>query len=190
MAKIGLNNFWYSKATVAGSTITYGTPATPGKAVDFTFTPTLADASLYADDGLAEYDNQVTGGDVSLGVAEADDTTMNALLGHTFGTSPDTAVQTSDINDTIPYNGVGRITRLMVNGTQKFRATVLRLVKFAEPSEEENTRGETVSFATYTLPGKMIIPADGKWRRRETFDTYDAAVTWVKTELGYVAPTP
>lgn len=186
MAKIGLNNFWYSVATISSvdGSITYGTPASPGKAVNFSFNPTLADAELYADDVLQEVDNQVTGADVTLGLDRADETTMNALLGHTFGTGAAAATQTSDIADVAPYVGVGRVTRLMVDNVQKYRGTVLKLVKFAEPSEEDQTRGETVTFNTYELQGKMKVPADGKWRVRETFDTQTAAVTFVKTQLG------
>lgn len=188
MAKIGLNNFWYSVATIDGTTgaVTYGTPASPGKAVTFSFTPTLADAELYADDVLQEVDNQVTGADIVLGVDRNDEETSNALLGHTFGTSTAAATQTSSIEDVAPYVGVGRVTRLMQDNVQKYRATVLKLVKFSEPSEEDNTRGETVTFNTYELNGKMKIPADGKWRIRETFDTLAAAITFVKTQLGGV----
>ena len=186
MAKIGLNNFWYSVATISAQdgTITYGTPASPGKAVTFSMTPTLADASLYADDVLQEYDNQVTGADITLGLDRFDEATSNALLGHTFGTSPDTAVQTSDIADVAPYVGIGRITRIMVDNVQKYRATVIKLVKFQEPTDEDTTRGETVQFNTYELQGKMKVPADGKWRVRETFDSQASAVTWLKGQIG------
>lgn len=186
MAKIGLNNFWYSVATISAvdGSITYGTPASPGKAVTFNMTPTLADASLYADDTLQEYDNQVTGADITLGIDRFDETTANALLGHTMGTSPDTSVQISDIADVAPYVGVGRITRIMVDNVQKYVGTVIKLVKFNEPNDEDQTRGETVTFNTYELQGKMKIPANGIWRRRQTFADYATAITWVKTELG------
>lgn len=184
MAKIGLNNFWYSVATINNGAITYGTPASPGKAVTFSFTPTLADAELYADDTLQEVDNQVTGADVVLGIDRSDDDTMNTLLGHSFGTGTAAATQSSSTADTAPYVGVGRVTRLMVDNVQKYRGTVLKLVKFAEPSEEDNTRGETVTFNTYELNGKMKIPDDGVWRVRETFDTQAAAISFVKTQLG------
>ena len=186
MAKIGLNNFWYSVATISPSdgSITYGTPASPGKAVTFSFTPTLADAELFADDTLQEVDNQVTGADVVLGLDRADEETMNTILGHTFGSGSAAATQTSSTADVAPYVGVGRVTRLMVDNVQKFRATVLKLVKFSEPSEEDNTRGETVTFNTYELNGKMKVPDNGEWRVRETFTTQAAAVAFVKSQLG------
>ncbi len=186
MAKIGLNNFWYSVASIDAITgaITYGTPASPGKAITFSMTPTLADATLYADDVLQEVDNQVTGADVVLGLDRFDDATSNALLGHSFGSSPDNAVQTADIADVAPYVGIGRITRIMVDNVQKYRATVIKLVKFQEPTDEDTTRGETVQFNTYELNGKMKVPADGKWRVRETFESQAAAVTWLKGQLG------
>ena len=115
MAKIGLNNFWYSVATINNGAITYGTPASPGKAVTFSFTPTLADAELYADDTLQEVDNQVTGADVVLGIDRSDDDIMNTLLGHTFGTG--TAAVVSPVGklrymDDVMQIGEGKIGEL------------------------------------------------------------------------------
>lgn len=179
MAKIGLNNFRYSVATVNDTTgaITYGTPKKPAKAISFSFEPNVAEASLYADDARAEYDSRVTGGSVTMGVDREDVDTMCDLLGHTKGADSE---ETDSINDVAPYVGVGRVTRLMVGGVQKFRGTVLSLVKFAEPSESDQTMGEAVEFSTSELSGQMIVPEDGVWRHRKTFDTQAEAITYIE----------
>ena len=186
MAKIGLNNFRYSTATIGvNGSITYGTPKKPAKAVSFTFTPTLAEGKLYADDALAEYVSEVVGGTVSMELDKDDINTLKDLLGHTVTTDE----ETSNSEDEIPYVGVGRVTKLMVNGAVKYRGTVLSLVKFKEPTEQDNTKGESIEFNTTTLEGEMIMPEAGDWRKRKIFDTKSAAIDYIETALGKTSGT-
>ena len=183
MAKIGLNNFRYSIATVDDTTgaITYGTPKKPAKAISFNFEPNIAEASLYADDARAEYDSRVTGGTVTMGIDREDVDTMCDMLGHTKDNAGEI---TDNINDIAPYVGVGRITRLMEGGVQKFRGTVLSLVKFSEPSETDNTMGENIEFSTSEISGQMIVPQDGNWRHRKVFNTQADAIAYIEGLLG------
>ena len=179
MAKIGLNNFRYAIATISQTgTITYGTVKKPGKAVSFTFEPTTSDATLYADDSLAESDNRVTGGNCTMGIDRLDAETMAEILGHEYNDETDEVV--SNVNDIAPYIGVGRIVRVMQDGVQMFRATFLAQCKFAEPSADDNTMGENVEFSTYELSGTMVVPADGNWRREKIFSTQEAAITYLE----------
>lgn len=180
MAKIGLNNFRYAVATVNESTgsISYGTVKKPGKAVSFTFEPTVADAKLYADDSLAESDNRVTGGNVTMGIDRYDAETMAEILGHQYDSDTNEIVST--INDVSPYVGVGRVTRIMVDNVQKFRATFLALCKFSEPSADDNTMGESIEFSTYELGGTMAIPQNGTWRKEKTFTTQADAISYLE----------
>lgn len=185
MARIGLNNFRYAKATVDSSTgaITYGTVKKPAKAISFSFEPTTSDAKLYADDALAETDTTVTGGTVTMGIDKEDLEVMADMLGHTF--SNNEIIDDSD--DVAPYLGVGRVTELLESNVKKYRATVISLVKFKEPSEDEQTRGESVEFGTYELEGDMVVPATGVWRKRKTFDSKDSAISYIESCLTGVA---
>lgn len=180
MAKIGLNNFRYAVATVneSNGSISYGTVKKPGKAVSFTFEPTVADAKLYADDSLAESDNRVTGGNVTMGIDRYDAETMAEILGHQYDSDTNEIVST--INDVSPYVGVGRITRIMVDNVQMFRATFLALCKFAEPSSDDSTMSESIEFSTYELTGTMAIPQSGTWRREKTFTTQADAISYLE----------
>ena len=175
MAKIGLNNFRYAIANVNDSTgaITYGGAKKPAKAVSFSFEPTVSDAKLYADDALAEADSRVTGGSVTMGIDREDLETQCDMLGHEYS-AEDGVID--NVDDVAPYVGVGRVTRLLVDGEQKFRGTVLALVKFSEPSESDNTMGESVEFNTSEMSGTMIVPADGNWRYRQVFDSQAEAI--------------
>ena len=186
MAKIGLNNFRYSVATeAANGALTYAGATKPAKAVSFSFTPTYNDAKLYADDALAESDTAVTGGTCTIGIDKLDAATYAALLGQTAGTGDEVI---SNANNVAPYVGLGRIVRLMESGTQKYRVTFFAKVKFSEPSESDTTRGESAQFNTYELNGIVAIPVDGNWRKMKTFDTQEAAVTYLEGLMA--APTP
>lgn len=184
MAKIGLNNFRFAVATVAADgSITYGGAQTPGKAVSFNFEPAKSDATLYADDGVAERDTRVTGGTATMGIDRLDDNTISTLLGHTI----DDGEVISNQNDVAPYVSVGRVARLMVGGVQKFRATFFALCQFSEPSDSDNTLGESVEFSTYELEGAVIMPKSGDWRKEQTFDTQADAVAYLEGLMA--APT-
>ena len=187
MARIGLNNFRYAVATIneTNGAISYGTVKKPGKAVSFNFEPTNSDAKLYADDSLAETDSRVTGGTCTMGIDRLDAETIAEILGHDY--DGDTNEVISNVNDIAPYVGVGRIVRVMVDGVQKFRATFLAQCKFAEPSASDNTMGESVEFSTYELPGTMVIPKDGNWRREKIFDSQSDAITYLE---GLFSPSP
>lgn len=180
MAKIGLNNFRYAIATVneVDGSITYGSVKKPGKAISFTFEPNVSDATLYADDSLAESDNRVTGGSCTMGIDRMDSETMAEILGHEY--NDETQEVVSNVNDIAPYVGVGRIVRVMVDGVQMFRATFLAQCKMSEPSDDDNTMGESVEFSTYELNGTVVVPADGNWRRENTFSTQAEAINYLQ----------
>ena len=162
MAKIGLTDFRYGIATeAADGKLTYATPKKPGKAISFKFDPTKSDASLYADDALAEHDSSVTGGTCTMGIDREDPDTYATLLGHTVSEGE----VVSNTNDVAPYVGLGRVATLMVDGAYKYRATFFAKVAFSEPNEENNTRGESVEFGTYELEGVVAVPVYGNWRK-------------------------
>lgn len=177
MAKIGLTDFRFGVATeAADGKLTYATPQKPGKAISFNFEPTKSDASLYADDTLAEHDSSVTGGTCTMGIDREDPETCATLLGHTVSEGE----VVSNTNDVAPYVGLGRIATLMVDGAYKYRATFFSKVVFSEPSEENNTRGESVEFGTYELEGVVAVPVDGNWRKSKTFATKAEAITYLE----------
>lgn len=189
MAKSGLNNFWISELTAESSAgvPTYGTPEQPGKAVEFSCEPEYNDASLYADDGLAESDKGFKSATVNMTVDKEDIATKAKILGHS--TAQTTGELIYNANDIAPYLGVGRVLTMIENGSKKYLAKVLHKVKFSEPSESETTHGESTEFGTTQYPGVAMALADGKWKSEKTFTSKDDAINFVKTTLGYTAPS-
>ena len=179
MAKIGLNNFRYSKLTESGEgTATYDGAKTPAKAISCKVDISNNDASLYADDALAESDTSFQSGTVTIGIDNDDMQTMADLLGHTV--SKDQKELTRSANDVAPYVGFGRIVTKMVNGAYKYTVEFLCKVKFSEPSQDDSTKGESVSFSTTELAGTVATLADGTWSKSKTFDTKTEAVTYLE----------
>jgi len=179
MAKIGLNSFRYSVLTEA----TDGTPSydganTPAKAVSCSVSISNNDVKLYADDALAESDTSFQSGSVTIGIDDEDQATMATLLGHTVDTTSQAMIR--NVNDIAPYVGFGRIVVKMINNVKKYKVEFLYKVKFAEPSQEDQTKGETVEFATTTLEGTVATLANGKWSETKTFDTKAEALTYLE----------
>lgn len=177
MAKIGLNNFKYSKLTEAeDGTATYAGAKSLGKAIDCKVSIETNTAELYADDGLAESDYTFKKGTVTLGIDEDDDTIFAEILGHTISEDGEMVRKDTDI---APYVGVGRILTKLVNGAYKYKVEFLPKVKFAEPSPEEKTKGENIEYSTPSIEGTVMKLADGTWSRTQTFATKEEAVTYL-----------
>ena len=181
MAKIGLTNIWWAKLTEAED----GAPAYDGaksfgKAVSCKVSVTNNDATLYAEDALAESDKSFNSASVTLGVADDDDTIFAPILGHADSVKGE---MVRNANDVAPYIGLGRVITKMVNGALKYKGEFLYKVKFSEPSQEDQTKGEKVDFKTPEIEGSAASLANGDWSAAQTFDTKEAAVTWVKGKL-------
>ena len=179
MARIGLRNFRYSVLTEASDgTPSYAGPVTPGKAITCNVAISNNDATLYADDALAESDTTFQSGTVTMGIDDDDITTMAALLGHSVDNG--TGAMTRNVTDTAPYVGLGRIILKQVNNVYKYKVEFLYKVKFSEPSQEDNTKGESVEFATTEIEGIVSALANGKWSITNVFDTYAEALSYLE----------
>lgn len=185
MAKIGLTNIWWAKLTEAeDGAPSYDGAKSFGKAVSCKVSVTNNDATLYAEDALAESDKSFNSASVTLGIADDDDTIFAPILGHTVNEGPDSKGEmVRNANDIAPYIGLGRVITKMVNGALKYKGEFLYKVKFSEPSQEDQTKGEKVDFNTPEIEGSAAQLANGNWSAAQTFDTKDAAVAWVKDKL-------
>lgn len=181
MAKIGLQNFLFGILTEASDgAATYGAATKPGKAVSCSVDIETYDASLYADDALAESDSSFKGGTVTMGIDRDDLTTQSVLLGHQITDGN----MVRNANDVAPYVGLGRIVTLMQDGNYKYKTEFLNKVKFSEPSQEDNTKGEDIDFGTIEIEGKVAALQSGDWSDAQIFDTRQEAVTYLTSLFG------
>lgn len=182
MAQIGLTNLWYGLLTEAeDGTPSYAGAKSFGKAVSAKVDVSTNDATLYADDALAESDKSFQSAKVTLGVADDDMTIFAEILGHKVAESSGEMVRSAD--DAAPWVGLGRVVTKMVNGKYVYKGEFLYKVRFAEPSQEDNTKGESVDFSTPEIEGTAATLANGDWSAAQVFYTKSVAVEWVKGKL-------
>lgn len=182
MAQIGLTNLWYGLLTESeDGTPTYGGAKSFGKAVSAKVDVSTNDASLYADDVLAESDYSFQSASVTLGVADDDMTVFAEILGHKVAESGGEMVRNAD--DAAPWVGLGRVITKVANGKRQYKGEFLYKVKFSEPAQENETKGDSVDFATPEIEGTAAALANGDWAAAQVFDTKTAAVAWVKGKL-------
>ena len=177
MAKIGLKNFLFGILTEqSDGSATYGVAQKPAKAISCNVSISNNDAKLYADDGLAETDTTFQSGTVTMGIDDEDDVMIATLLGHEI-TNGELVRKATDI---APYVGLGRIITKIVGGVYKYKVEFLYKVKFSEPSQENNTRGESVEFGTSELEGVVAQLANGTWSASKTFNTFAEAEAYLE----------
>lgn len=188
MAQIGLTNLWYGLLTEgADGTPSYGGAKSFGKAVSAKVDVSTNDATLYADDVLAESDSSFQSAKVTLGVADDDITVFAEILGHKVADSGGEMVRSAD--DAAPWIGLGRVVTKVKDGKRQYKGEFIYKCKFSEPSQEDETKGESVDFSTPEIEGTAAALANGDWSAAQTFDTKEAAVAWVKGKLTKAAGT-
>lgn len=177
MAKIGLKNFLFGILTEeTDGTPSYGVAQKPAKAISCKVDISNNDAKLYADDTLAESDKTFQSGTVTIGIDDENDAMLATLLGHDYANGE----IVRNANDTAPYVGLGRIITKIVGGVYKYKVEFLYKVKFAEPSQENNTKGESVEFGTSEVQGLVSALANGNWSASKTFNTMDEAQAYLE----------
>lgn len=186
MALIGLNNLWYSKLTEAvDGTPTYDGAKSFGKAISANVSITNNSATLYADDVLAESDTSFQNGTVTLGVDDDREATFADVLGHEV---TDEGEVIRNANDIAPWVGLARIVVKMVNNVRLYKVEIINKVKFSEPSQDDQTKGESVEFKTPEIEGTIATLASGDWSSSKVFTTKEEAVAYIQSI--FAAPTP
>ena len=181
MAKIGLNSFKYSKLNESGNTATYAGAKSLGKAIDCKVAIENYTAELYADDTLAESDYTFKKGTVTITTDEDDDTVFAELLGHDISEDGEMVRKDTDV---APYVGLGRILTKIVNGVYKYKVEFLYKVKFSEPAQEEQTKGDSIEFKTPSIEGTISKLANGEWSKSKTFTDKAEALAYLEELLG------
>lgn len=150
----------------------------------FNGSPTKSNVKDFGDDRIVETDNAVTGGTLSVELNNDDDELYTFLLGHEAAKEGGEIIHNAD--DTAPFVGVGAIGQSGNKWVVKF----YNKVQFSEPNDDNSTRQENTTFNHVTLEGEILIPEDGNWKRRKTFDTLAEAKTYLNGIVGITAQTP
>jgi len=159
MATIGLRDLFYAPITVgADGSETYGTPVRLAKAISADLSVDVAEAMLYADDGIDEIAREFVSGEIKLGVNDFEPEKQAVLLGQT---QDDDGVLFAGENDDPPYVAIAFRSK---KAGGKYKYIWLYKVKFAIPDEKYATKADKLEFNTPELVGTFIKRADGKWK--------------------------
>lgn len=151
MATIGLDQLYYSKITEgANGDETFATPVQLAKAISAGITVDVNEATLFADDAEAESVKAFKSGKLTLGV---DDIGVTAAQDLTGAAIDDNGVLVASTEDQSPYVAIG-FRALKANG--KYRYFWLYRVKFAVPSTNLATKGDSIAFQTPTIEGTIM----------------------------------
>lgn len=174
MATIGLRDLYRAPITVDESgKETYGTPMRMAKAISAEMSVEVAEAILYADDGADEVVKEFISGELTLNVNDLMPADLAAILGQTQ--DADGVVYAGE-DDEPPYMAIGFRAK-KANGMYKY--IWLYKVKFAIPSENYNTKGDSIEFTTPEITGQFIKRPDGKWKAEHVaIPTEAAAASW------------
>ena len=170
MATIGLRDLYYATITEeAEGQEKYGTPVRLAKAISAELSVEVAESILYADEVVREF----VSGELTLGVNDLPPAALVALLGQKQDS--DKVVYASD-EDIAPYVAIGFRAR-KASGDYKY--IWLYKVKFAVPSENYATKGDSIEFATPEIVGTIMKRPDGKWKAEHVAKpTESAAQSW------------
>ena len=151
MALIGLDKLHYSKITEDPTGLeTYATPKSLAKAIQADLSIELAEAVLYADDGVAEVVKEFKSGTLSLGVDDIGKAVASDLTGATVD---DNGVLISSSEDIGTPVAIG-FRAQKPNG--KYRYIWLYRVKFGIPAANMQTKGDSITFQTPTIEGTVM----------------------------------
>lgn len=175
MATVGLRDLYYSIVTENGDETTYAAPVRLAKAISAGLSVDVAEGKLYADDGVDEVAREFTGGTLTLNVNDLSIESAAAILGQKAGTDGVVYVSADDV---APYVAVGFRAK---KSDGKFKYIWLYKVKFSVPSENYQTKGETITFNTPEITGNILKRPDGYWKADHVADEKDAiAADWFK----------
>lgn len=182
MARIGMKHPVWAPLVkeTPGQMPTYGQGLVVGGAIAGTISVSRNNAELYADDTLKENDNSATGGTISLEVDGITKEGRVAMMG--YAENEDDSIDMTE--DPSPWGGYGYVEVLSKNNVISYAAAFVFKTQLGQNTISSNTRGQSTSFGTTTLDGKMaaaVVAEDLKNRfyRYKEFGTLEEAITWL-----------
>lgn len=194
MATIGLSKPYFAKYSNTGSAVTYSAGALLGKYTELSIELDDQESdNLYADNNVAETEQQFSGGTAKVTTDDLRAAVMVAVLGvkEEEITSEDITTETPkwyvfDDDQKIPYVGLGGVIMKKVDGAVKWVAFVLNKIQFSTPGVAAVTKGKTVEWQTQELSA-VIERSDAEkhpwFRMSSLMDTEADAEAAVKQYL-------
>ena len=155
-----------------------------GKAVSFSMSPNVAEASLYGDDILAESEKAVTSATLSLGTTDIPEKCKETMFGHKEGSEGTTHKEyTYNVDDDSAYVGFAVVGVKKIDGKRIFEVQVFPKTQWKDPSVEIQTRGESTAFTTPSTEGTALPVDSGDYKYEQCFETESEAIEYIKKKF-------
>lgn len=182
MAQIGLKHFVAARCNSDGS---YTEGRVLGTAVKASASVEKESVANFGDDQKIDSIESISGGTLGISANYISDEDEAWLLGATID---ENGQVTSNINDEPIEVGIGyyRKVRKNVGGLKRtvYQGRWFKRAKFGVPSEEDETKGETVTFKNPELEAQILTNDAGDWREKQEFDSESEAVAWLENKAG------
>lgn len=191
MAQIGLRYPMYAPLTEdeTSRTFEYGDGKVAAKAIRVDINLNVSDSPLYADDEVAERVREFIDGTITFTPDDLPLEVRGDWLGNQTDeeTVGDETVEVLDSStDDLPgYFGFGYIIPKIKRGVRYYRAIFFPKVQFGEPNETVETKGESITWQTPAIEGKIMRRIDTKWKREITSTSLDTALNWLRFQPTY-----
>ncbi len=184
MAVIGIKHPVFVPITTytVGARPTYGTGSVIGKAIKADISLESNDSTLYADDAACETDTSFKSGTIKLGVDDLSFDIQKEMLGNTSATVDTVDELRKTADDVAPEGGFGFYKSEKKNGSRRYEATFYLRTQFKEPNESAETKGESISWQTPEIEGKIKIVENyltNIYCEKAKFTTEAAAIAWL-----------
>jgi len=177
MAQIGLRDLFFAKVTSEdGQPETYELPVRLAKAITVKLSTTLAEAILYADDGVDDISKEFVSCEMEINCNDISDEHEALLLGQRVD---ENGVVHAAEGDSPPYVAIMfRAKKSRPANTYKY--VCLYKGQFGIPDEDYQTKGGSVEYKTPTIKGVFIKrDKDGEWKANKTVGEEEAiAKAW------------
>lgn len=194
MANIGLSKPYIATYVNTSGTVTYSARTVLGKYTNLDISLDDGDDNaLYADNGIAESDNQFAGGTVTVTTDDLRPEAFKTALGlvesaiaTTLSDSENAKWMIFDDQQNAPYFALGGIIKKKVDGAYAYQAFVLEKVKFKNPSLSLATQGDSIEWQTPEIEAKIerSDASNHPWYRISTLlGSEDDAVTVLEAYL-------
>lgn len=187
MARISARMPMIAKITEAeNGDITFTNAIAVGKMIKTTVAPVVISGQLAADDDPAAEDvTYYDGANITLNSSTLPTKAAVMMFGSKF-TEASEGTQTParmdyGKEDKSDYVAFGFISGEVVDGVKSFKLTICPKVKFTMPSDEYNTKGNSVTFGTPSISGKAECDKKDLWKTEYFFNTASEAIAYFKT---------
>ena len=156
-----------------------------GKAIKADVTINYAEATLYADDILAESDSSFQNGTIDVGVDEITHEIHSKLFGSKIVEVDGISELHAGAKNVSPHGGFGYYKTKVINKKTGYLAKWFLDVQFKPGNDSSETKGDSTSFVTPEFSGTIFsVPGfeEDTYVEEAFFNTESEAKTWLKSK--------